>query len=604
MERMLRGIAGDVVLAGVSFALAFLIRFEGSIPPWEMTRLLAWLPAAVAVRISFFQFFGLYRRVPRYVSMNDLLNVGKAVSAGSVALVAVIAFAGGLPGFPRSVFVIDFALALLIIGASRVAGRALREFALWSSRAGKKVLIVGAGDAGYSILREIRSNPRFNYRVVGFVDDDPAKQRMRLQGVPVRGTRRDIRRIAEKCGADEIIIALPSAHRREIQGIMDECRKTRSVVRILPALSDLIGGKVTLKQVREVQIEDLLGREEVTIDEASIGEYLAHRRVLVTGAGGSIGAEICRQVMRFHPSSLILFGRGENSIFEIYNELFPRRGAVELVQVIGDIINRKKLEGLFEKQNPQIVFHAGADKHVPLLESNPDEAVLNNVIGTRNVIEVAQAIAAEKVVCVSTDKAADPACVMGCTKRLAEMLIQGSRSCGTAVTGVRFGNVLGSRGSAIPLFREQIRRGGPVTVTHPSMTRYFMTIPEAAQLVLQSGAIGACGEIFLLDMGKPIRILDLARQMITLSGLEPGKDIAIRYTGLRPGEKLAESLTGREETLEKTAHPKIFRLSRGSGALPLKEEDLEELRRLAIEMDSDGIIRKLREMVPNYRPPE
>lgn len=595
-------VAGDILLICLSFFLAFYLRFDGKIPPYEMTLFYPWMPALIAARLSFFFFFDLYGGMWRYASVNDLLGIMKAVSASSVVFILAIVFFHGLVGFPRSVFIVDFLFTLFFIGGSRFFLRVYREvFPEKNTKAVKNILIAGAGDAGHSILREIKGNHHLSYHVAGFIDDDKLKQNMNIQGIPVMGTRADIARIARKSEIDEIIIAIPSATRHQLRPIVEECEKAKVLVKITPAMGDLINGKISFNQVREVQIEDLLGREAVEIDKNTIKKYIFGKRILVTGAGGSIGSEICRKALKFDPQSLILFGRGEHSIYEIYNELSAIKGSTELIQIIGGSIDKKRLDGVFKKYNPEIVFHAGADKHVPLLELNPGEAVLNNIIGTKNLIEAAEDNGTEKVVCISTDKAADPASVMGCAKRIVEIIIQNRKSRATTTIGVRFGNVLGSRGSVIPLFRKQIANGGPVTVTHPDMVRYFMTIPEAARLVLQSGAMGRCGDIFLLDMGSPVGILDLVRQMIRLSGLEPEKDIPIVFTGLRPGEKLVESLTGENERLFRSDHPKIFLLKTEGLKQKCDEQDIDELKELALEMDNESLIKKLKEIVPNYR---
>jgi FlaA1/EpsC-like NDP-sugar epimerase len=594
----------DVLLIVVGFLLTYFIRFEGSVhlPGRE----LALLPFVVLIKIVVFHYFKLYGYMLRYATINDLVNICKAAVSATLLFVLYTAFARGFAGFPRSVFVIDMLLTMFFIGGSRFAVRVYKELFVSKKQAqAKRVLILGAGDAGNTLLHEIKSNANLDYTVIGFIDDDEAKANMTINGCPVLGKCDDIVSIVETKKIDEIIIAIPSLYRDRLKSLFEQCAQSGAKIKILPGLEDLINGTVTVNQIQEVRIEDLLGREQVIIDTKGILNYISGKNVLVTGAGGSIGREICRQVMKFSPKSIILLGRGENSIYEVYNELTEHCGTTELIQVVGDIINRKKLEGVFKKYAPQIVFHAGADKHVPLLELNPDEAILNNVIGTKNVIEVSEAAGIAKVVCISTDKAADPVSVMGCAKRIAEKMIMKRKKNAikeTDVIGVRFGNVLGSRGSVIPLFKKQIQHGGPVTVTHPDMMRYFMTIPEAAQLVLQAGSIGTCGDIFLLDMGDSVRIVDLARQMIKLSGFNPGKDISIAYVGLRPGEKLHESLTGKGEILYKTEHPKILRLQMNTEEASIRDEDIEELRLLAINMDSDGIINKLQAVVPNYTP--
>jgi FlaA1/EpsC-like NDP-sugar epimerase len=533
----------------------------------------------------------------KYASINDLINIFKAVFVSSVIVtIIVIVRPKGLIGFPRSVFFIDPVFLILLIGGARFINRLYRERAfmfLLGQR--RKVLIVGAGDAGNAVLKEIGNNPKLDYNVVGFVDDNQSKIGLNLQGVPVLGSTEDIKDIVKKNKIEEIILAIPSATRQQMEAIISECEKTKVKIKTIPAIGDLIDGTVSFSQIKEVQIEDLLGRDVVNIDTGSIKKYLEAKVVLVTGAGGSIGSEICRQLVRFKPAAIVLLGRGENSIYQIHKELSGH--GVKLYQVIGDVINKKKLEGVFKKYKPQVVFHAAADKHIHLLEYNPDEGVLNNIIGTKNLVEVCDEFNTEKLVSISTDKAADPQSILGYTKRISEILLSSRKNASVRALSVRFGNVLGSRGSVIPLFREQIKKGGPVTVTHKDMTRYFMTIPEASQLVLQAGVMGAGGEIFLLDMGSPVRIAVLAEKMIKLSGFEPGTDIPIVFTGVRPGEKLTEILTGKYETLTNTGHPKIFMVKQNAELPNFSESDFDDLKQLAITMDTDGILRKLREML-------
>jgi len=601
--RRLLVVALDTVLCILAFYLAFFIRFEGRIPDLFMVSFLKSLPVIIAVRFVCFWFFGLYRGIWKYASINDLVNVFKAVITGTVLFIIVKVFLHGLEDFPRSVFAIEFLLIAFAIGGIRFGLRMYRTVMPERRRpSGRNVLIIGAGDAGNTILREMKNNPKLNYNIIGLIDDDRFKQDMNILGVPVIGSSKDIEKIVNRKKIHEIIIAIPSASRQQMRSIVETCEKTGAEIKTVPALGDMIDGTVNFSQVRDVQIEDLLGRDVVEIDTEAISAYLSGKSVLVTGAGGSIGSEICRQIMQFDLKSLVLFGRGENSIYQAHSELRSMGRDIKLVQLVGDVINRRKLEGTFRAHKPDIVFHAGADKHVPLLESNPDEAVLNNIIGTKNVVEVAEESGVEKVVCISTDKAADPVSVMGAAKRVAEIIVQGRKHGRTKSMCVRFGNVLGSRGSVIPLFRRQIHAGGPVTITHPDMLRYFMTIPEASRLVLQAGAIGEGGEVFLLDMGNPVKIIDLANQMIRLSGFEPESDIQVKTIGLRPGEKLEETLTGRDEKLSRTVHPKILAIHFNGRKPEFSDADFGQLRDLAIAMDRDGIIRKLRGMLPNYSP--
>ena len=463
-----------------------------------------------------------------------------------------------------------------------------------------KVLIVGAGDAGAMLLREIERYHIANRQVVGFIDDDKNKTGKILLGVKVLGTRNELVKIASEKGIDEIIIAMPSVKGKEIKAIISICKETNCKLTILPGLYEIIEGKVSISQLRPVDIEDLLGRDPVKLDTTAVKEYLAGKIVLITGAGGSIGSEIVRQVAKMQPKKLLLLGKGENSIYEITQELKINCPEVKTVPIIADIRDKERIKAIMDYFKPQVVFHAAAHKHVPLMEYQPAEAVRNNILGTKVVADEAAAHNVETFVMISTDKAVNPTSVMGCTKRVAEMYVQSmNKNSGTRFVAVRFGNVLGSRGSVIPLFKKQIAKGGPVTVTHPDMKRYFMTIPEASQLVLQAGAMAKGGEVFVLDMGEPVRIYDLAKDLITLSGLIPDKDIEIKITGLRPGEKLFEELLSAEDGTEKTTHKKIF-------TARIKEIDKagldKEISKILEITDGEEVVAALQKIVPTYTP--
>ena len=463
-----------------------------------------------------------------------------------------------------------------------------------------KVLIVGAGDAGAMLLREIERYHIANRQVVGFIDDDKNKTGKILLGVKVLGTRNELVKIASEKGIDEIIIAMPSVKGKEIKAIINICKETNCKLTILPGLYEIIEGKVSISQLRPVDIEDLLGRDPVKLDTTAVKEYLAGKIVLITGAGGSIGSEIVRQVAKMQPKKLLLLGKGENSIYEITQELKINCPEVKTVPIIADIRDKERIKAIMDYFKPQVVFHAAAHKHVPLMEYQPAEAVRNNILGTKVVADEAAAHNVETFVMISTDKAVNPTSVMGCTKRVAEMYVQSmNKNSGTRFVAVRFGNVLGSRGSVIPLFKKQIAKGGPVTVTHPDMKRYFMTIPEASQLVLQAGAMAKGGEVFVLDMGEPVRIYDLAKDLITLSGLIPDKDIEIKITGLRPGEKLFEELLSAEDGTEKTTHKKIF-------TARIKEIDKagldKEISKILEITDGEEVVAALQKIVPTYTP--
>ncbi|GAB4224615.1 MAG: nucleoside-diphosphate sugar epimerase/dehydratase [Acidobacteriota bacterium] len=608
----------DAVICGGSLLAAFAFRFGAGLGQEQLDLALRALPLAIVTKLVFFAALGTYGTLWRYSSVNDMFRLIRATFFATLALFTLL-YVVGLR-VPSGVMIVDFVFTLVAAGLVRLAPRIVRERMgqgplaylpdplrrlLSSGSPGsseRRILVVGAGDAGENLVREMVRNERLGMFPVGFVDDDPLKKGLRIHGVKVRGTRHDIPRLVEQHQVDEILIAIPSATAEDIRPIVDIARDTKARIKILPDLASLVHGSPRLSDVRDLRIEDLLGRPRIELDTPRVAAYVEGRRVLVTGAGGSIGSELCRQLLRFRPAELILFGRGENSIFAIANELAPRAGETRLVQVIGDVINKRKLEGVFERCRPEIVFHAGADKHVPLMELNPDEAVLNNVLGTRNVLEVCNDFEVEKVVCISTDKAVNPTSIMGCCKRVAELYIQSGRYPKTCVTAVRFGNVLGSRGSVIPVFQKQIARGGPVTVTHREVRRYFMTIPEAVALVIQAGAMARAGEIFVLDMGEPVKIDDLARRIIRLHGLEPERDIPVIYTGLRPGEKLDEELVGTREDRQETDHPKIFKVARAAEVPDDLDRLVDELIRQAVAMDDTGIRRTLRRIVPEYVP--
>lgn len=607
----------DAAIFAFAYFLAYLARLDGFPEPYRRTFLLT-LPAIVATKLLVHAYFGSYRTIWRYASLRDLQFLGHAAFVSCAGIITLVFFLPESMQLPRSVPFIDLAIAVLLAGGVRLSVRIFHEASYAGGRAtvaaqllgtrprrkSRRVLVVGAGDGGEMIVREMFRNQRMDYNPVAFVDDNPLKQGQRIHGVPVLGRTLDIPRLVAAHDVKEILIAIPSARGRDVRTIVEVCRNTPATFKILPDLSRIQDGKVELGDLRSVEVEDLLGRDVATLDHSMIAAYIRGKRVLVTGAGGSIGSELCRQILKFGPAEIQLFGRGENSIYEIHNELSRHAGFTRLVQVIGDVINKKKLEGIFAMYRPQIVFHAGADKHVPLMEMNPDEAVFNNVVGTKNVLEVSDAYRVERVVCISTDKAVNPTSVMGCCKRVAELLIRSNMYQHTVACAVRFGNVLGSRGSVIPHFKRQIALGGPITVTHRDIRRYFMTIPEAAGLVIQAGAMGRGGEIFVLDMGEPVRIWDLAENMIRLAGLEPGRDVEVREVGLRPGEKLDEELNYNSEPLEPTTHAKITCV-RGDGIDPLKLlSEIKTLTDKALRMDFAGIRAGLRRIVPEYAPNE
>ena len=467
----------------------------------------------------------------------------------------------------------------------------------------KNVLIVGAGEAGVMVIEEMERHPELNYKPIGFIDDDPEKQGKYIKDVKVLGFREDLPAIISRINVDEVLIAIPSAEGGVIRTTINLCEKSRTSFKIIPCLWEIIEGDVSINQIREVRAEDLIGRESVTTHRGGIKHFISGKRVMVTGGGGSIGSELCRQIAQYHPKSLTIFSRGENSLYDIGVELGYRFPKLPIELVVGNVEDRGKVDHCISENRPEILFHAAAHKHVPFMEQNPGEAIKTNVFGTKNLAESAINWDVERFVLISTDKAINPTSVMGASKRIAEMIIQyfSDIQDTTMFMAVRFGNVLGSRGSVVPLFKKQIEYGGPVTVTHPEVTRYFMTIPEAAQLILQAISMGKGGEVFVLDMGDPIKMLDLARNLIVLSGFVPGKDIDIMFTGLRAGEKLYEEPLSKRETADTTKMDRIYvaNLKRVDDGF---EKDLEDLQQIIQRYDSDELIHKLKEIVPTYAP--
>ncbi len=612
----------DVLILTFAWWASYLLRFNFEIPSESMVLLKRVLPLVLVIKMMTFYFLDLYRGMWRYTSISDLFSVIKAASVSSLLVVSVLGLTHGFVGFARSGFVIDWVLTIVLISGYRVSIRLYfwlrpgdeyaavswaRFFSLWRERQNgrKSLLIVGAGDCGEKIYREIRDNARLSYQVVGFIDDDRGKVRRKIHGIPVLGTTKELKTVAAGVKADEILIAVPSATSQQMRSIVSHCKDSGIPFMTVPGMGELIDGKVTVNAIREVDYRDLLGREVIHLDEKSIGAYLENARVLVTGAGGSIGSELCRQICRFGPASVILYERAESPLYEMELELKDSYPDVRVVAVLGDIRDRNQLSRAFAACRPQVVFDAAAYKHVPMLELQPWKAVKNNILGTRNMIDISKEYSVDRFVFVSTDKAVRPANVMGATKRVAELLVQGQNGCSLSSTRfmiVRFGNVVGSVGSVVPLFKKQIEKGGPVTVTHPKITRYFMTIPESCQLILQTGAMGEGGEIFILDMGTPIKIDDMARDLIRLSGFEPDVDIKIDYIGLRPGEKLREELITEGEGIVPTNHEKIMVL-RGTACDPVPlNGDIDQLAHLARDQDTEGIKQRLREIVPEYLP--
>ncbi|MDQ6420686.1 nucleoside-diphosphate sugar epimerase/dehydratase [Paenibacillus sp. LHD-117] len=549
----------DILIIWTAVVSAYLFRFNGDIPSGYAAQMVMFaLVSTMTCSISF-AYFRMYKRMWQYASIGEIISLIQAVLAGMIISYGLTYLIDG-DRVPLSITTRTVETMLLFMGGSRFLWRLIRVNRSVKNEMKTNILVAGAGDCGALIAKEIMTNRSFSQsKLVGFIDDDPHKRRMQVMGYPVLGNRNDIAAIVKHHQIHDIVIAMPSSRRADISDLINICILSGAKVKIIPAIDDIITGRLAIQTLRNVEVEDLLGREPVKIDMNGIMDYVTDKVVLVTGAGGSIGSELSRQIATFQPKRLLLLGHGENSIYTIEMELRSKFPQVSLETIIADIQDRSRIDEVFRQLRPQVVFHAAAHKHVPLMERNPSEAVKNNVFGTKNVADAADKHQAERFVMISSDKAVNPTSIMGATKRIAEMYIQSINVASrTQFVAVRFGNVLGSRGSVIPRFKEQIAAGGPVTVTHPEMVRYFMTIPEAVQLVIQAGAFAQGGEIFILDMGKPVRILDLAKDLIRMSGLEPDVDIPIRFSGLREGEKLYEELLTEAEATTATQHERIF----------------------------------------------
>jgi FlaA1/EpsC-like NDP-sugar epimerase len=597
----------DILITAVAIVAAFALRLEGDVVTGYIGALFWMGLISILVKPVVYYLFGLYRKLWAYASTSELILISTAVTVASAVFSAITLtlYITRILNFPRATLLIDWLLSLVGIGGLRFAIRLLAEGRAASKkpqpRKASNVLVIGAGSAGALVVREMQKNPQLGLHPVGYLDDNPTKQKHQIHGVSVVGKITDLGRVLDHRRVDEVIMAIPSGGGNIVRLVTDVCRLKGIPFRTMPGLFELIGGKVSVNRLREVDITDLLRREPAQIQDQLVGAALTGKRVLVTGAGGSIGSEICRQVARWGPQMLILLGHGENSIFEAMLELREDFPTLPIQLVIADIRDKPRMQSVFSDFHPQVVFHAAAHKHVPLMESNIEDAITNNIVGTKNVVQAANAVGAERLVLISTDKAVRPANVMGATKRIAEMVVlEAARRTDLAYSVVRFGNVLGSRGSVVPLFKRQIAHGGPVTVTHPDMKRYFMTIPEAVHLVLQAAAMGQGGEVFMLNMGQQVRVLDLAEDLIRLSGLEPGKDIEIVFTGIRPGEKLSEDLWETGMDYQKTTHPDIFRAQAEESILPDNLDKLvEELHHLARDGEASAILHLLDETIPD-----
>lgn len=614
-HRRLLIIGAHTVAFVLSLLLSFLVtnemRFDRS---WFLEQYPAWLMICLMVKLTVFGLFRQYRGWWRYVGISDLFSIFHASFASTIGLFVLWALASGLVTIrthvptalfdvSQGVFVADWFATIMMLAVMRLIVRLYHEeYRAVAEGRLKRFLIVGAGDAGESLLREIQRVSGANYDVRGFIDDDPAKQKMRINGVPVLGTVNQLPGICRDKHIDEIAIAMPSATQQQLRRVVQVCEGAKIRFRTVPSLMDIATGRYRVSQIRDVDINDLLGRETVELDVTSIQAFLQDKVIMVTGAGGSIGSEMCRQICQHQPQRLVLVEQAENPLFVIERELHMRYPDLVIDAVICDITDVERVDYVFASTRPQVVIHAAAHKHVPLMELNPGEAVKNNVKGTRTMADAADRYGSTHFVMISTDKAVNPTSIMGSSKRVAEMYIQDlDRSSGTDYVTVRFGNVLGSDGSVVPIFKQQIAAGGPVTVTDSEMQRYFMTIPEASQLVLQAATMGHGGEIFVLDMGEPVKIVDLAKELITLSGFRPGEDIEIVFTGLRPGEKLFEELSIEGEDMQRTRHPKIHIWRNLIQDRQNLHQGIEDLLAAALYQDPDAIITHIRHLVPEYQ---
>jgi FlaA1/EpsC-like NDP-sugar epimerase len=594
-----------LLLVVISSYLALWLRFDGNIPADTVRLWLNVLPALLFIRLVIFFPLKLYEGLWRYTSLIDLRDIVLGVLASSVAFFSVVYVAFGITSYPRSVYLIDALLLISFMSGTRLLRRVVREF--HHLEKGRRVLVYGAGDAGEMIVRDMKHNPWYALEPIAFVDDNRTKVGQRIHGVPVMGTREKLAAIIARERPDEVLIAMPKADTATMRAVVRALEPFKIPIKTLPNLRDILDGTVKVSQIRNLSIEDLLPRAPVGLDPEPVRALVQGRTVMVTGAGGSIGSELCRQIAALKPKALLLFERYENSLFAVANELADRNPGAPIWPIIGDVADYNRVSAVMAAHRPDMVFHAAAHKHVPLMELNPCEAVKNNVAGTWVLAQVAGRYDVGRVVLISTDKAVNPTSVMGATKRVAELIVQAmagsSNGSTTRFTAVRFGNVLGSNGSVVPRFLEQIHAGGPVTVTHPEMKRYFMLIPEAVQLVLHAAALAEGGEVFVLDMGEQIKVLDLARNLIRLSGFVPEEDIPIRFIGLRPGEKLYEELVGSTEVAERLPIEKIFRIRRQAAPdMGHIEESVQKLHRVAVHGDVAAVMQNLRALIPTFNP--
>jgi len=605
----------DLVSIILAMIVAFLLRFDFKFPVEFTNFLTAWLPIITVSKLGTLYIFNIYKGMYRYTSIWDITNIVKANLTASFLIMVIFAFSHGFAGFPRSVFVLDLLVCTALIASSRIAVRLIYSHQILiadpsdggsvNSNHAKRLILIGAGRTGEKIAREILTTPAIPYKIVGFLDDNIQKRGATIHGIRVLGTVAELARI--NLPYDELIITAPSATGEEMRRIVEVCKLTGKRYKTVPDLPEIIDDDVSMKMVRDVSYVDLLRRDEIVLDTQAINNFIKGKRILVTGAGGSIGSELVRQCIQYHPGALILLDNSEYNLFSIQQELTEYEHRPHSAYVLGSIRDKQTLSNVFRDYKPHVILHAAAYKHVPLQEDHPWEAIQTNVLGTMNLIELVLKNKIEKFVLVSTDKAVHPINIMGATKRLAEIMVQSADNVSrTSFIAVRFGNVLGSSGSVIPLFERQIRNGGPVKITHPEMIRYFMSIPEAAQLILQASSFGGNGgRIYVLEMGKPVKIKDMAYDLIRLSGLEPEKDISVIYTGARPGEKLYEELIFDGEVFSKTDHKKIMTLRRnGKGKVEwtVLQMRIQELANLCKTYDHDALRQKLMDIIPEYKP--
>ncbi len=591
----------DIGIINISLYLSLALRFDNDIPMQYFVLFKETYLMVTVIALCSFLVFNLYNRIWKYASIDELISIVLATSFSSLTVLGYTFMMRQT--FPRSIYILYWLLLTTFIGGSRFVLRTFNGVTpmLRKKEGVRNVMVIGAGEAGSMVIQEFKKHPDLKMRPIVIIDDDENKHNMRIHGVKVFGGRHDIPELVLQKNIKEIIIAMPSIDRHEIREIVNICSKTKCKLRIVPGVYELLDGKVSIKRLRDVKIEDLLGRAPIKVNLEEISGYIQNKAVLVTGGGGSIGSELCRQIARFEPKELIVFDISENNVYSLEFDLKTLFPDIKYTALIGSVRDRERLEYIFEQYRPNVVFHAAAHKHVPLMELNATEAIKNNVFGTLNVAETADKYNAERFTLISTDKAVNPTNIMGASKRIAEIIIQMmSMKSKTVFSAVRFGNVLGSDGSVIPLFRKQIESGGPVTVTHPEVIRYFMTIPEAVQLVIQAGALAKGGEIFILDMGEPVKIADLARDMIKLSGLEPDVDIKIDYIGLRPGEKLFEELLLNEEGITATKYKKIFIAKPTFTDVAAFESELGGLKELLLDSNT-GVKDMIKKIVPTYK---